>query len=165
VVLVCQGEQIPAHKLILGARSPVFHAMLNTDMIESKKGEVKIEDADTDVLKAMIRYMYTVNVDVSFTKFKELIVLADKYQVLELVNFCGNKLVESLSKENVLELGQLAERHNADKLLNKCIKYVLKNLPNSLNKDWKNHMKESPSGQIYCVPRPNKSNFLKTYHG
>ena len=63
---------------------------------------------------------------------------------MELVNFCGSKLVESLNKDNVLELGQLAEQHNADELLNKCIKYILENLPNSLNKDWKNHMKESP---------------------
>ena len=60
VVLLCQGEEIRVHKSILNARSPVFRAMLQSPMLESTKGEVRIEDADKDVLKEMLSYIYKI---------------------------------------------------------------------------------------------------------
>ena len=58
IMLICEGEEINAHRLVLVARSPVFHAMLQSKMMESKIREIKIDDADIDVLKEMLRYMY-----------------------------------------------------------------------------------------------------------
>ena len=81
LVLVCQGEEIKAHRCILSARSPVFGAILQNDMLENINSEIKIDDADRDVVKEMLHYMYKVEVEENFTKFKELLVLADKYQV------------------------------------------------------------------------------------
>ena len=40
-----------------------------------------------------------------YNRFKDLLALADKYQVLELVKFCSFKVAESLTEENALELG------------------------------------------------------------
>ena len=56
-VLICQGEEMKAHKLILCARSPVFRAMLQSKMSENATGEVKIDDVDKEVLKEMLRYI------------------------------------------------------------------------------------------------------------
>ena len=56
IVLICKGEEINAHRLVLGARSPVFYAMLQSKMMESKSREIKIDDADNDVLKEVLRY-------------------------------------------------------------------------------------------------------------
>ena len=40
--MVCQGEKIKAHKFILMARSPVFSAMLQSNMLESiRKGFIR----------------------------------------------------------------------------------------------------------------------------
>ena len=53
IMLICEGEEINAHRLVLVARSPAFHAMLQSKMMESKSREITI-----DILKEMLRYMY-----------------------------------------------------------------------------------------------------------
>ena len=144
IVLICKGEEINAHRLVLGARSPVFHAMLQSKMMESKSREIKIDDADNDVLKEMLRYMYTAKVEDKFDKFRELLVVADKYQVLELVKYCGTKLVDTLNNDNAFQMGNFAETHNAEELMNESIQFIMNNLPDSLNQDWRNQIKDSP---------------------
>ena len=44
IVIHCQGEQILAHKCILSARSPVFRAMMQANMLESIKREIMIHN-------------------------------------------------------------------------------------------------------------------------
>ena len=144
IVIHCQGEQIPAHKCILSARSPVFRAMMQANMLESIKREIMIEDVDNDVLKEMLLFIYTAEVDEDFSKTKDLLVLADKYEAVELVKYCGKNLATTLSNENALQLGVFAETHNAENLLKDCIHFVWKNMPDSLEKNWKEQIKDSP---------------------
>ena len=158
VVLLCQGEEIRAHNLILSARSPVFRAMLQSQMLESTRREIRIEDVDKDVLKEMLSYIYKIEVDVNFTKFKKLLVLADKYQIEDLVRYCEEQIIESLNYDNALEVGIFAETHNADGLLEECVQFILNNVPNSLNKDWKETIKESPRMMVKII-----DNIFKTY--
>ena len=37
-----EGEELPAHRIVLTARSPVFHALLNSGMREGAEGVVKL---------------------------------------------------------------------------------------------------------------------------
>ena len=142
IVILCQGEQIPAHKCILSARSPVFRAMMQANMLESIKREINIEVDDKDVLFEMLRFIYTAKVGDGFSKIKELLVLADKYEVVELLKYCGKNLAATLSNENALQLGVFAETHNAENLMKHCIHYVWKNMPYSLDKNWKEQIKD-----------------------
>ena len=158
LVLVCQGEEIKAHRCILSARSPVFGAMLQNGMLENINSEIKIDDADRDVVKEMLHYMYKVEVSENFTKFKELLVLADKYQVGELVKYCGTKIVESLNKDNVFLIGSFAETHNAEDLTRECIKFVLEKASEGLNQDWEDQIKKSPKMMLQFL-----KHFMKEY--
>jgi len=151
IVLVCQGEEIKAHRFILCARSPVFSAMLQNNMLESVNREVKIDDVDKDVLKEMLRYMYKVEIGDGFTKFQELLVLADKYDVGQLVKYCSTKITESLNKDNVFQIGRFAENHNAKDLVHHCVKYVLDNTSDCLNRDWEDQVKESPMMMVELI--------------
>ena len=144
IVLICQGEQMRAHRVILSARSPVFRAMLQTEMSENVRGEIRIEDAEKEILKEMLRYIYSAKVEETFKKFKELLVLANKYGVDELMKYCGNKVFESLNSDNALEVGIFAELHNAEDLLKYCAKFIIKNRPETLKQDWKEQVKGSP---------------------
>ena len=153
VVLLCQGEEIRAHRVILCARSPVLRAMLQNDMPENVRGEIKNDDCDIDVLKEMIRYMYSAKVDREFIKFKELLILANKCQVEELIKYCGSKLAVSLTKENALELGVFAETHNADDLMKDCVTFILDNIPDSLDWNWKDQLKGSPKMMIEMLQK------------
>ena len=143
-VLLCQGEEVQVHKFVLSSRSPVFAAMFQSQMSENVKGEMTIDDVEKDVLKELLRYMYSAKVDASFAKFQELLIVADKYQVEELIKYCGLKLAESLNKDNAFQIGSFAELHNAEALMKTCVRYILNNQHDNLHKNWKDLVKGSP---------------------
>ena len=63
------------------SRSPVFRAMFQSEMVEKQSGVVSIDDAGVEEVTEMVHYMYTAKIDRNFNKIKELLVLANKYQV------------------------------------------------------------------------------------
>merc|ERR550519_1311483 len=112
---------------------------------------IKIEDADVDVVKQMVQYLYIAKIDQPFTRIKELLVLANKYQVLELVNYCSSKIFEALSEDNALEIGMFGEMHNSDILINRCAKYICYDITDSLSEDWMEKIKESPKLMLQII--------------
>jgi speckle-type POZ protein len=47
------------HKAILSARSPVFSAMFEHQMLEGKSNRVQIDEIDPEVLYEALRFIYT----------------------------------------------------------------------------------------------------------
>ena len=125
--------------------------MLGSDMVEKINGVINIDDACVDVVKQMVRYMYIAKIDHPFTRIKELLVLANKYQVLELVNYCSSKIFESLSEDNALEIGMFGEMHNSEVLINRCAKYICYDMTDSLNEDWMEKIQESPKLMMQII--------------
>ena len=69
--------------------------------------------------------MYTAKIDPSYTRVKELLVLANMYEIMELINLCSSKISESLSEDNALEIGMFGEMHNSEILINRSGQHVL----------------------------------------
>lgn len=59
VTLCVEGEELPAHKAVLAARSAVFETMFETECLETRSGKVHFEDISLDVFKQLLRYIYT----------------------------------------------------------------------------------------------------------
>uniref|UniRef100_A0A8C0VLZ7 Speckle type BTB/POZ protein n=1 Tax=Cyanistes caeruleus TaxID=156563 RepID=A0A8C0VLZ7_CYACU len=57
--LCVAGQEFKGHKAILAARSPVFSAMFEHEMEESKKNRVEINDVEPEVFKEMMCFIYT----------------------------------------------------------------------------------------------------------
>ena len=106
------------------SRSPVFRAMLDAGMEEGQKGRVKVEDAEPVILKELLQYVYTNKLGADFKDFKKLMILADKYQLEELVDYTSNKILEGLTKNNALGLAIFGETYNSTILLNGCAKLI-----------------------------------------
>jgi len=151
ISIMCQDQEIRVHKLILSARSPVFQAMLGSDMVEKSRGVITIMDANVTVVRQMVAYMYTAKIDNDFDRIKELLVLANKYQVLELVNYCSSRIFESLSEDNALEIGMFGEMHNSEVLINRCAKYICYDMTDSLAEDWMEKIQESPKLMLQII--------------
>ncbi|CAB0038623.1 unnamed protein product, partial [Trichogramma brassicae] len=49
-----EEDEIPAHKIVLSAASPVFRAMFTHDMLENNENSVKITDITEDILTEML---------------------------------------------------------------------------------------------------------------
>jgi speckle-type POZ protein len=78
VLLVVNGREYYAHKAILAARSPVFAAMFEHEMEEKKQNRVEITDMDHEVLREMLRFIYTGKATNLEKMHDELLAAADK---------------------------------------------------------------------------------------
>lgn len=72
------SAQLPVHKAILAARSPVFAAMFEHDTLEKAKNRVVIPDIEEDIAEAMIKFLYYADTTVLEEFACELLLVADK---------------------------------------------------------------------------------------
>lgn len=118
------GQEFKAHKSILAARSPVFNAMFEHEMEESKKNRVEINDVDPEVFKEMMRFIYTGKAPNLGKMANSLLAAADKYALERLKGMCEEFLCSNLSVENVADTLVLADLHSAEQLKAHAIDFI-----------------------------------------
>ncbi|XP_071978340.1 speckle-type POZ protein-like [Engystomops pustulosus] len=118
------GQEFKAHKSILAARSPVFNAMFEHEMEESKKNRVDITDMEPEVFKEMMGYIYTGKAPNLEKMADNLLAAADKYALERLKVLCEEALCNSLSVENVADVLILADLHSAEQLKAQAIDFI-----------------------------------------
>lgn len=119
-----RGQEFKAHKSVLAARSPVFNAMFEHEMEESKKNRVEINDVDPDVFKEMMRFVYTGKAPNLDKMADNLLAAADKYALERLKVMCEEALCSNLSVENVADTLVLADLHSAEQLKAQAIDFI-----------------------------------------
>jgi len=128
VTLTCGEKVFYCHKGILSARSPVFKAMFQSNMKENELGTVEIEDIQQEAFSEFLNYIYTGSISLSFDKYgKELLAVADKYQVDKLKRACEKELISKLDAENCSEMIVMAECNKAEKLKKAAFELFNKN--------------------------------------
>uniref|UniRef100_A0A667Z2V9 Speckle type BTB/POZ protein like a n=1 Tax=Myripristis murdjan TaxID=586833 RepID=A0A667Z2V9_9TELE len=110
--------------LISISRSPVFNAMFEHEMEESKKNRVDISDVDPDVFKEMMGFIYTGKAPNLEKMADNLLAAADKYALERLKVMCEEALCNSLSVENVADTLILADLHSAEQLKAQAIDFI-----------------------------------------
>ncbi|XP_053453548.1 speckle-type POZ protein-like isoform X3 [Nycticebus coucang] len=119
-----RGHEFQAHKSVLAARSPVFNAMFEHEMEESKKNRVEINDLDPEVFKEMMRFIYTGKAPNLDKMADNLLAAADKYALERLKVMCEEALCSNLSVENVADTLVLADLHSAEQLKAQTIDFI-----------------------------------------
>lgn len=121
------GQVLRAHKVILSARSPVFFAMLTSNMREAHQSVVLVPDFDSRVMLEVLRYIYVNEVQSLNEISRELVFAAEKYQILALKEICLVNILQSLRISNVVESFLIADRvSNAGKLFSKCVEIIMR---------------------------------------
>lgn len=123
------GERtVPAHKVVLASRSPVFAAMFRPDstMRESATNRVVIEDIDADVFVEFLHFVYTGEAPRIDDMAAALLVAADKYDVSDLKDLCGQVLAAQLSVEDCVSTLILADVHSAEPLRRAAIDFIVR---------------------------------------
>eukprot|EP00058_Branchiostoma_floridae_P020752 XP_002606242.1 hypothetical protein BRAFLDRAFT_84017 [Branchiostoma floridae] len=118
------GKEFQAHRAILAARSPVFNAMFEHEMEESKKGRVEITDVDADVFKEMLRFVYTGKAPNLEKMADDLLAAADKYALERLKVMCEDALCSTLTIDSVADTLILADLHSAEHLKGTAIDFI-----------------------------------------
>ncbi|MEJ1288601.1 hypothetical protein NN561_019634 [Cricetulus griseus] len=122
--LVVAGQEFRAHKAILAARSPVFRAMFEHDMEESRTNRVEILDLEPQVFKAMMEFIYTGKAPDLHSMADAVLAAADKYGLERLKVMCEDVLRMDLSVENAAHTLFLADLHSAGQLKTKALDFI-----------------------------------------
>ncbi|GAB2289803.1 hypothetical protein Dimus_024107 [Dionaea muscipula] len=140
---------IPANKLVLANRSPVFKAMLETAMEESISGTIKISDVTYDLLHVFVNYLYTADVCLDEKIASNLLVLAEKYQVKHLNELCQRYLMSNLNWDNSLSKYVFARQHSAGILLEASLSIITDDIDKFMNRDeYGELVKKDPSSVV-----------------
>ena len=127
-IFIVDNVKIPAHRVILAARSPVFAAMFQHDMKENRTSEAEIKDVTPAAFKALLRFIYTGDCEVG-NWAEELLVAANKYDIQDLKQICAKELGKKLTVENAIRLLILSDLHQTNHLKQAAIRFINQNAP------------------------------------
>ena len=142
------GQKFRCHKLVLTTRSSVFDHMLSSGMLESQNSEVFLTDISPNTVSDLLSYLYTDNVDnlPSGSKARDLLPVAEKYDLDGLKNLCGEALTQQIDLHTVVDLALLSDMYNVENLRTSTVRYIVENKGTLLNNPtWKASFKDSPS--------------------
>jgi len=95
------GDSIRAHRCIVTSASPVFKAMLASEMAENLNASVSI-DAESEDIMSMLKFMYLGILDASPQHLPGVLQLAHKYEIDNLIVLCCSEIVKRLDAETVV---------------------------------------------------------------
>ncbi|CAN6459156.1 unnamed protein product [Victoria cruziana] len=110
------------------SKSPVFKAMLENEMEESKSGTIKIVDVSYDVLRSFIHYLYTADAFFDEQMAYELLIVAEKYQVKHLKAVCEKFITSKVNNDNAVMSFAFAHQQNAKHLLEAALSLIIDNM-------------------------------------
>mmetsp|Transcript_80723 Transcript_80723/g.224685 ORF Transcript_80723/g.224685 Transcript_80723/m.224685 type:complete len:326 (+) Transcript_80723:88-1065(+) len=117
VEILCEasGRRIPAHRAVLAAASPVFAAMLSTDMAEANSRVICISDTDDRAVRDTLEYIYTGSVGEAAGC--GMVVLGHKYDIPGLVEYAAPVALGNLTVDNVVSEVRTVRPYRDDKQL------------------------------------------------
>lgn len=103
IILIVDGNKLPAHKLLLATKSNVFQAMFFGDMIESRAKEVEIKETTVEAFKLMLKYIYFEELDLgnqnNYKMTFEIYRIAHRFELKKLIEILHKSLVEMVNND------------------------------------------------------------------
>ncbi|XP_053674877.1 ring canal kelch homolog [Anopheles nili] len=123
VVLVAEGIEIPAHKMVLASCSQYFYAMF-TGFEESRQDRITLQGVDPRALQLLIEYVYRAVVEVTEENVQILLTAANLLQLTDVRDACCDYLQTQLDPSNCLGIRDFADIHGCIDLLNYAETYI-----------------------------------------
>ncbi|XP_067908284.1 kelch-like protein 40b [Heterodontus francisci] len=106
-ILKVKGKEFPCHRLVLAACSPYFRAMFLSDLEESKKREIALEDVEPEMVEVLLHYIYTSEVKLSDNNVQDIFTAANMFQIPSIFTVCISYLQKRLGLSNCLAIFRL----------------------------------------------------------
>ncbi|KAG0021893.1 hypothetical protein BGZ80_001487 [Entomortierella chlamydospora] len=130
VRLIIGEEQVVmhAHSLILQARSSYFARALNSDWKEGNQGVIYKPNVAPAVFERILEYIYGGRLMIDDEMVMDLIKAADELCMEDLLHGCELHALSIICRNNVLDMVQLASRHNLHQLKTECLDFIASNI-------------------------------------
>ncbi|MEE6467543.1 hypothetical protein FKM82_007301 [Ascaphus truei] len=109
VTLKVGEHKFSAHRIVLAASIPYFHAMFTNDMMECKQDEIVMQGMDPSALEALINFAYNGHLAIDQQNVQSLLMGASFLQLQNIKDSCCSFLKERLHPKNCLGVRQFAE--------------------------------------------------------
>ncbi|KAM9839409.1 kelch-like protein 40b [Aulostomus maculatus] len=106
-VLKIKDKEFPCHRLVLCACSSYFRSIFLSDLEESKKQEIVLEDVEPGVMGLVLKYLYTSKINVTEQNVQDIFAVANVYQIPSIFTVCVSFLQKRLSLSNCLAIFRL----------------------------------------------------------
>lgn len=121
-VLCSDGFEIPSHRVILAASSPIFRQMLESSEMENY---LFIEDASANVMDEVLIFLYGKDPDhLTKENFPAIYYVSEKYIIPDLQEMVVEKIISYLTNDNVLDYLQLAMFYLNYYLMKRCLVFI-----------------------------------------
>lgn len=105
--LKIKDKEFPCHRLVLCACSSYFRTIFLSDLDESKKKEIVLEDVEPGVMGLILKYLYTSKINVTEQNVQDIFAVANMYQIPSIFTVCVSFLQKRLSLSNCLAIFRL----------------------------------------------------------
>ncbi|XP_052782999.1 BTB/POZ domain-containing protein 6-like, partial [Mya arenaria] len=119
-------QEVRCHRFMLASRSPVFFTMFCGSLPEA--AVVEIADVDADVLRMVIRFIYTREIKLMPDSVMATMYAAKKYDIQPLVNLCKTFLRKNIAVDNVCIILEQALMFEETNLIQLCLSFISKNV-------------------------------------
>lgn len=129
VTLELDGELVPAHKFVLGAKSRYFHRLLYGQMSESAQNVVTLKDTPADAFKVLLKYFYTEDLILdgfNFDLLVEILRLSHRYQIDRVTEITATKLRDAINGSNIVDVLEVGQLYELAELTSTCINFMKK---------------------------------------
>lgn len=123
VMLIAEGQECPAHKMVLASCSPYFYAMF-TSFEESRQDRITLQNVDFQALQLLVEYVYTSLVEVNEENVQVLLSAANLLQITDVRDACSDYLQTQLDASNCLGIRAFADLHGVLELTNYADSYI-----------------------------------------
>lgn len=112
VTFIVEDEEVFAHKFILCTRCEYFKRMFSAPMLEQRTNEVRVKDCSLSTFRIIRYFLYSGKTDGMLTPntAQDVLVVANRYQVLPLVRTVESYLRQQLDVSNALLMWTFAGR-------------------------------------------------------
>ena len=129
VTFLVENQRLPAHRVILAARSEYFRALLYGGLSESTQSEIRLT-IPLEAFKALLKYIYSGHMpllQMNEDNILDTLGLANQYGLLELELAISEYLRQYLAMGNACAILDAARLYNLEKLTNVCLTFMDRN--------------------------------------
>jgi hypothetical protein len=122
-------HKIPAHTVILAARSQYFEALLSHDFRETEQRVVNFQEEGVsfESFMLMLKHIYSDTFRVETKQVYDMLSLADRFGVTCIKKKCENILAQYISVDNVCNIFKYANTFNCERLRDTCLLFTEEN--------------------------------------